>query len=130
MAKVHGKDTVFTLGSTELTGQLNSVDFPRTAAASDATTFGTGAEEFTPGLTNGTISLTGFFDTPTAATIAGMNGTTQTFEYGPAGDGTGAYKASGSCVVTGVTHNGSVRENVGLSITLQASGDVTDGTYT
>lgn len=129
MAKVHGKDTVFTLGATVLTGQLNSVDFPRSAAASDATTFGVGAEEFTPGLESGTITLTGFFDATTASTIAGMNGTIQTFEYGPAGDATGKPKSSGDCIVTGVNVNGSVRENVGLTITCTVTGPVVDGTF-
>lgn len=129
MAKVHGKSVVFELGATVLTGQLNSVDFSRTAGASDSTVFGVGAEEFVPGLENATITLSGFFDTTSAATIAGYNGTTQTFEFGPAGDGTGSYKASGSAVVTGVSVNGSVRENVGLTINLQVTGPITDGTY-
>ena len=129
MAKVHGKDSVFELGATVLTGQLNSVDFSRSAGASDATTFGVGAEEFTAGLENATISLTGFFDSTTSSAIAAMNGTIQTWEYGPAGDATGRPKASGSCVVTGVSVNGSVRENVGLTISLQVTGAITDGTY-
>ena len=63
------------------------------------------------------------------STIAGWLGSSQTFEYGPAGSGSGKVKVSGSALITGVELGSAVGEAVTANITLQVSGAVTDGTF-
>lgn len=129
MAFVHGKNQYVKLGTAVLTSQLNSVDFPQGAAASEITAFGNNATTFIPGLFDTSVSMSGWFDGATQAVLAGYNGTTVAFEYGPAGTGSGSYKMSGSCVITNVQVGGAVADAVSLSITAQVTGTVTNGTY-
>lgn len=139
---IHGKDTVFSLedsaGSTlrDLTSNLTQVQFPRSNDVHDNTTFGATGHTFIAGLTNGTITITGFWD-DTASTgtatvldsLLGLVGTTLGWEYGPEGGTTGDVKYSGECILANLDYTSPVADLVTFTAQLQISGAVTKGTY-
>ena len=129
MAFVHGKDSYFKIASTDLSTYLNNVTVSRTADTADTTAFGSSTRSFIAGLKDATISVSGMFDASVYSTVAGWLGTSQTFEYGPAGSTAGRVKVSGSAIVTGVELASSVGEVVAANLTLQVTGTVTDGTF-
>lgn len=129
MAFVHGKNQYVKIGTAVISGQLNSADFPQGAAATEVTSFGSEATQFIPGLKDTSISMSGYFDASTHAVLAGYNGTAVAFEYGPAGTAGGGVKIAGSCVITSVQVTGAVADAIGLSISAQVTGTVTNTTY-
>ena len=129
MAFVHGKNQYVKIGTAVISTQLNSADFPQGAAASEVTAFGVGATQYIPGLYDTSISMSGYFDGATHGVLAGYNGTTVAFEYGPAGTAGGNVKIAGTCDVTSVQVTGAVADAVALSISAQVTGTVTNGTY-
>ena len=129
MAFVHGKNQYVKIGTVVLTGQLNSADFPQGAAASEVTVFGSDATQYIGGLKDTSISMSGFFDGTTHAALAAYNGTAVSFEYGPAGTAGGNVKMSGSAIVTNIQVTGQVADAIGLSISAQVTGTVTNTTY-
>lgn len=142
MAATHGKDSVFSVedsaGSTlrDLSSNLTNVAFSRSNDTHDTTTFGSEGHTFIAGLTNGTITLTGWADT-TASTgtltvldsLVGLDAVTVGWEYGPLGSGSGAVKYSGECILASLDVSDPVADLVSFTCTLQISGDVTKGTY-
>ena len=129
MAFVHGKDSYFKVASTDLSAYLNSISVSRSADTAETTTFSSGTKTFIAGLKDATITLSGMFDATVYSTIAGWLGTSQTWEYGPAGSGSGKVKVSGSGIVTAVEMASAVGEAVTANISIQVSGAVTDGTF-
>ena len=129
MAFVHGKDSYFKVASTDLSAYLNSISVSRSADTAETTTFSSGTKTFIAGLKDATITPSGMFDATVYSTIAGWLGTSQTWEYGPAGSGSGKVKVSGSGIVTAVEMASAVGEAVTANITVQVSGAVTDGTF-
>lgn len=129
MPFVHGKDSYFKIASTDLSAYLNNVTVSRSADTADTTAFGSSTRSFVAGLKDATISVSGMFDATVYSTIAGWLGTSQTFEYGPAGSASGRVKVSGSGIITGVELGSAVGEVVTANITVQVSGAVTDGTF-
>ena len=129
MAFVHGKDSYFKVASTDLSAYLNSISVSRSADTAETTTFSSGTKTYIAGLKDATITLAGMFDATVYSTIAGWLGTSQTWEYGPAGSGSGKVKASGSGIITAVEMASAVGEAVTANITIQVSGAVSDGTF-
>lgn len=129
MPFVHGKDSYFKIASTDLSAYLNNVTVSRSADTADTTAFGSGTRTFIAGLKDATITVSGMFDSAVYSTIAGWLGTSQTWEYGPAGSTAGRVKVSGSGIITGVELGSAVGEVVTANITVQVSGAVTDGTF-
>lgn len=129
MAFVHGKDSYFKVASTDLSAYLNSISVSRSADTAETTTFSSGTKTFIAGLKDATITLSGMFDATVYSTIAGWLGTSQTWEYGPAGNANGRVKVSGSGIVTAVEMASAVGEAVTANISIQVSGAVTDGTF-
>lgn len=130
MSRVHGKDQYLKLGTTVVSGSMNSIDVDLGGSASDSTGMGATDEESIPGLGSGAISAGGFYDSTGAATLLAMENTIVTFEYGPEGNGSGKPKISGSCLVTSVKVGGAVRDTLGLSISATKTGPKTVGSYT
>jgi hypothetical protein len=139
---VHGKDSVFSVedsaGSTlrDLSSNLTNVAFSRANDTHDTTTFGSDGHTYIGGLTNGTITITGWADaTATTGTLTvldtllGLGSTTVGWEYGPLGNGAGAVKYTGECVLAAVDVSDPVADLVSFTCTLRFSGDVTKGTY-
>lgn len=139
---IHGKDAAFSLddsaGSTlrNIGPYLTSVGFSRENDTHDTTTLGDEAHEFITGLTNGTITLDGFWDKTASvgsATVLdpliGLDSVTLGFEYGPEGSTNGNVKYSGECILQSVDYTSPVADLVTFTATLQISGAVTVGTY-
>ena len=138
----HGKDSVFSIEDSaattlrDLSSQLTNVAFSRSNDNHDNTAFGSEGHTFQNGLTNGTITLTGWADT-TASTgtltvldsLVGLDSITVGWEYGPLGSVTGAVKYTGECVLTSLDVSDPVADLVSFTCQLQISGDVTKGTY-
>lgn len=142
MATIHGKDTAFSLEDSGaatlriLDPYLNSVAFARSNDNHDVTCYGAEGHVWTTGLTNGTITLGGFWDkTPLVGTATVLDGlmdldtVTLGFEYGPEGRTTGLVKYSGECVLASLDYSSPVADLVSFSATLQISGSVTKGTW-
>lgn len=129
MAFVHGKGSYFKVGSTDLSAYLNSISVSRTAETAETSAFGSTNKSYVAGLKDASITLAGMFDSSVYSTIMGWLGTSQTFEFGPAGSGSGAVKVSGSALVTSVEMASAVGAVVTLNLNLQVTGSVTDGTF-
>lgn len=120
----------------DLSTQLTNVAFSRSNDVHDDTAFGDEGHTFIAGLTNGTITLTGWAET-TASTgsltvldsLVGLDAITVGWEYGPLGNGTGAVKYSGECVLASLDVSDPVADLVSFTCQLQISGSVTKGTY-
>lgn len=141
MALTHGKDAYFAVedsaGSTlrNLSPYVSTVDFAQDVEAADVTVFGSEGRTWRPGLTAGTISVSGLWDdTADVGTqivlqsLAGVE-TSVGFEYGPEGNGAGAVKLSGECVMTQYTQNVDVGDMVRFTAQFNISGSVTVGTF-
>lgn len=138
MAFVHGKGTAFQLDGTagslvNIGPYTDSVDgLPGEVELADVTTFGNEGHKYIPGLENASVSLGGNFD-PTLHTTFGtttqMKAATRSFEYGPAGSGTGMPKLTGEAWIQNYTVNSSVSEKATWSATLQVDGVVGFSTY-
>lgn len=139
---IHGKDTAFSLedsaGTTlrVLDPYLNSVEFTRSNDTHDVTCFGAEGHVFVTGLTDGSISLEGFWDKTalvgTATVLDGLvdlDTPTLGFEYGPEGRTTGQVKYSGECILEDLQYSSSVSDVVNFSASLQITGTVTKGTW-
>lgn len=140
---LHGKATYFAVedsgGATlrNISPYLNSVDFNQSNDTHDNSTFGVTGHTYQVGLTDGTITLKGFWD-KTASTgsntvlqsLLGV-GTTATvgFEYGPEGNATGKLKKSGEAVLESYQESAPVADLVTFTATLKISGAVTQGTF-
>lgn len=137
MAFVHGKNAVFSLdnaGGTlqNLSAYADNVSgLPGSNGLSPVTVFGNGGEKSIPGLENITFSASGSFDPALIATLGSLRGAdaTATFEYGPAGSGTGMPKFSGECWLTEFAVDATVADKVTWSATFQVDGVVTVGAY-
>lgn len=133
MAFGPGKAGVFKLDNgagslVDISAYLTKVDEKFTQAAYDTTTLGSTAKSFIPGLTESDISFDGIWDPTVDAVIATDIGksTTTSFEYYPAGTGTGNVKYNGECVVTGYDGpKNDVNGNVTLSGNAKVTGAVT-----
>lgn len=142
MAVYHGKDTAFSLEDSAastlriLDDQLNSVEFSRQNDTHDTTVFTREGHTFVAGLTNGTITISGFWD-KTASTgsatvldsLMGLDNTTMLFEYGPEGRTSLQVKYSGECILASLDYSSPVADLVTFTATLQITGDVTKGTW-
>jgi hypothetical protein len=130
MAFIHGKNTHLTYGTVNLSPYLNSVDFPRGAATAETTVFGVNATQFVGGLVDTTITASGLFDSAVVSALGAYIGSTaQSFIYGPAGSATTNPKVTGSALLTQYQVTGGVADAVGLSLSWQVSGTVTDSFF-
>src|SRR5437868_2716837 len=132
---LHGKDTYFSLedsaGSTlrNLSPYVNSVEFSRSNDTHDNTTFGAEGHTFQTGLTNGTISIAGFWDKTAlvgSATVLDslldLDTPTLTFEYGPEGNTATNVKYTGECILQDFSYSSPVADLVSFTATLQITG--------
>lgn len=135
MANAHGKDSVITVATQNITPYVKTVDFNRSQDANDTTTKGAEGKTYRPGLTDGEIRLTGLWDdTATTGSYTVLQAlmdseTTTTFEWGPEGSTSGMIKYSGSCCLTQYDESSPVDDMVAFTATLKISGTVTVGTY-
>lgn len=133
MAFVHGKDTVVTLNSSDLSAFTNQVEFTQSADSHDVTTYGKDAHVFVGGLKNGTCTLSGVYDNTTSGPqdiIPPLIGTVVDLVFKPEGTGTGLPQLSAQVLVQDYTVTNPVADMVTWSCTLQLSDDVTSTNQT
>jgi hypothetical protein len=126
----HGKDAVFKVtdaGSTlrDISDVLNTASLSREVETAEVTTLGDDDKAYIPGLRDGTVSVEGMADVTTSGYIDGLLGTTTTFEFYPAGTGTGQVKYAGSCILTSVETGAELGGAVTMSGEFQITGGIT-----
>jgi hypothetical protein len=135
VAFVHGKDSVFTVNSKDLSAYLTQADLSNSVDMAETSTMGSEAKSYISGLSDNTISIAGFYDsTGTSGPDAVLNAlvgsdSSTTFEYGPEGGTSGKVKYSGSCFLTSYNVTAPIGDVVGFAADFQTTGAVTKGTY-
>jgi hypothetical protein len=110
--------------------------WPQTTQTLNVSAFGTAAQAFIPGLTDGdTISVSGPLDVALGTFLAGLKGaqsagsSTATVIWGPGGSVAGQLKIQAEAWVTQYNVTTSVTGRVEYSASLQVTGAVTNGTW-
>lgn len=132
----HGSDTDFRLDDsggvlTDISSACDNVSFPRVRDSHETTTFKKDSKTYLSGLKGATISVSGKYD-PTADAVleaAYDDGGEKSFQYGPAGEATGAKKYTGECICTSYEVQSPVGDVATFSAEFQVTGDVAVGTY-
>lgn len=129
MAFIHGKDAFVSVGGTDLSDYTNSVEFNSEADSHDVTTFGQSAHIFQSGLTNGSASLAGVYDstssgTPATVLTSLVGSAASSMTYRPEGTGSGKPEKTVSVVVTAYNESVPVADMITWSAELQFSGAV------
>lgn len=121
---------------TDISSHTDTADLDQKLAALDATVFGNNAKAFVPGLSDGSVSIGGTWDSTVDATIQGAqqalisgSQTSISWQYAPQGTATGNVKYSGNCIITDYKSSGSVAAIVKWTATLQVTGPITRGTF-
>ncbi len=139
---IHGKDSYFSLEDSgaatlrNLSPYINTLTWSRSQDNHDTSCYGNEGRTFVSGLTNGTISLGGFWDKTalvgSATVLDGLidlDTLTLGFEYGPEGNTATQVKYSGECILTSFEYSAPVGDLVSFTASLQISGVVTKGTF-
>lgn len=134
MAFVHGKDSVIHVDGDELTTFVTDVAFNRSADVAETSTMGQGSKTYLAGMKDGTISLTGRFDStastgPDAVLEPLLGGAAVEIEYGPEGDANGKVKVTADAILTAYNRTSPIGDIVAFTAELQVSGEVTEGTW-
>lgn len=136
----HGKDTAIKVSnaagaSQDISTYCTNIDWSPEQDVHDDTTYGNTGHTYKGGLTNGTFTISGFWD-KTATTgpdqiFPGRLGdpTPRAFEYGPEGSASGKIKKSGLYVLQSYSVSSPVADLVTFQAVCQISGAVTQGTY-
>lgn len=130
MAFQHGKATVVTVDSNDLSEYTNTSEFSPSTDSHDVTTYGKDGHVFEGGLTSGTFTMSGIYDT-TASTgpravlqpLKGPNAKV-TVTRQPEGAGTGMPQDSFSGLLTAYSETNPVADMVAWSAEFQISGTV------
>ena len=140
MAFVHGKGGVFKIDNAAgtlqtLTSYVDQWSINQTVDTAETTTMGSEVKTFLSGQSDGTITVSGLYDS-TASTgpdviLAGLIGleASSTFELGPEGGTTGKIKYSGECFLTGYEITAAKGDAVKFTADFQATGAITKGTF-
>lgn len=128
MAFVHGKDTVVTLNSTDLSAFTNNTAYGRKADSHDVTCYGKDAHVYLGGLTDGEITISGIYDNAMTGphdVINPLLGTNVTFTIQPEGAGSGLPEHSVNVLVVSYDETLPVADMISWSAKLMASDTVT-----
>ncbi len=131
MAFTHGTNATLTINSVVLAGFFNDLSFERTVDTAETTVFGNAAKNYIPGLTDATLSVSGFYDkTATTGVVYALEailsgGVAVTAVVRPAGASTGNYAYTVSVILTGYTLASTVGDAVTVSADFQCTGAVT-----
>lgn len=144
MAFGHGKNGVFKLNDSagtkrNITSSVTQVTFTQDGDTAEVSTLGSSAKSYIAGLTNATLSVSGYFDPAAAASdpaasgshtvLSGLPGVVTAFELAPQGTATSSPKITGSAIMTKYNPTVDLGGAVGFSADFQVSGAVTYGTY-
>jgi len=133
MAFVHGKDadleiqnaaSVYTL----MSAYIASTGLSRSVDTADVTNLASAAKEYIPGLADGTLKLSGYFDSAADTVLTGIQGMVRGFYYYPEGKASGKPRKAGNCILTTLDSEAGVDGAVSLDAEFQVTGAITDGT--
>lgn len=131
MSFSHGSKAVVKIGDSanalqDITAYCNDADLPRNIDTAETTTFGKTAKTYIPGLSDATISLSGPWDPAMDAILSGIVGLAdRTFQYYPAGLGTGNVELAGVAILTKYDVHSPINGEVTFSADLQVDGAIT-----
>jgi len=129
MATFTGKAGVVQTGSNAL-AEVRSYSITQTGDTTESTAMGDSAKTFEATLTEFSGSVDVFFDdTDTSGQVSLTIGSSFTLNLAPEGTGSGAYKLSGTAIVTDITRTAAHDGLVEMSIAFQGTGALTIGTY-
>jgi len=129
MAVFTGKAGVVQTGSNAL-AEVRSYSITQTGETTESTSMGDSAKTFEATLTEFSGSVDVFFDdTDSSGQVSLTIGSSFTLNLAPEGTGSGAYKLSGSAIVTDITRTAAHDGLVEMSIAFQGTGALTIGTY-
>jgi hypothetical protein len=140
MAFTHGKNGVFKIDNaagtlSTLTAYVDSVDFSNSVDVAESTTMGAEAKTYLSGQSDGTLSISGKYDS-TASTgpdvvLNGLVGleTSSTFEVGPEGSTAGKIRYTGECFLTGYSIGIPVGDVVTFTADFQITGAITKNAF-
>lgn len=123
-------DAIFTLDSADITDFVDTLTFTESADSLDITTFGNNGHRKRGGLTDGSITIGGVYDTTSAGPhddIEPLIGTVVTFDWRPEGTGSGLPTVTGSVLVQNYVETSAVADIVRWTASLEIDGDVTAG---
>lgn len=124
-----GADAVFLLNAATLTDFIDTVTITESADKLDITTFGNDGHRKRGGLTDGTITIGGVYDTTTNGphdVIKPLLGTVVTFAWRPEGTGAGLPTVTGSVLVQNYVESSPVADIVRWTAMLEIDGNVMD----
>ncbi len=129
MAFVHGKDSVIFLNESNISQYLNNVDFTRTADVAETTAFGNDDKNYIAGDKDGTVSLTGMFDSTADGIIQPLLGSSTDTSICIGADGITDGKSIffGTGPVTGYGQSSPVGDVVATSIDIQSNAGLFNG---
>lgn len=133
----HGKDSYFALDNTagsmtDISAYCDASDLAQEIEMADVTALGDEGHKNIPGLENSTANVSGHWDSTQADIIGSTTqrkAGTRTFEYGPAGSGSGAIKYTGEVWISSYSDSSPVGDKVSWSATLMVDGTVTKSTF-
>ena len=129
MAVFTGKAGVVQTGSNAL-AEVRSYSITQSGETTESTAMGDSAKTFESTLTEFSGSVDVFFDdTDSSGQVSLTIGSSFTLNLAPEGTGSGAYKLSGSAIVTDITRTAAHDGLVEMSIAFQGTGALTIGTY-
>jgi predicted secreted protein len=129
MATLTGKAGVVQTGSNAI-AEVRSYSITQTGDTTESTSMGDSAKTFEATLTEFSGSVDVFFDdTDTSGQVSLTIGSSFTMNLAPEGTASGAYKLSGTAIVTDVTRSASHDGLVEMSIAFQGTGALAIGTY-
>jgi len=129
MATFTGKAGVVQTGSNAL-AEVRSYSITQTGDTTESTAMGDSAKTFEATLTEFSGSVDVFFDdTDTSGQVSLTIGSSFTLNLAPEGTASGAYKLSGTAIVTDITRTAAHDGLVEMTIAFQGTGALTIGTY-
>lgn len=132
MAKVHGKNTVITVATNDISPYCKTSSLERGAAVHDVTGYGVDDEAYSGGLRNGKFTISGVYDT--TATVGPRNalmalvGTSCAIVRKPEGTGTGKPNEAFSAILEKYTETSPHDDMVTWSADFTVSGAITNTT--
>lgn len=136
MTFVHGKNTSITLDANDLSAFVTTSQFERTQDSHDVTTYGQTGHVYKGGLTDGTATMSGIYDSSTSAGPRAkiepliVTGSTYALVRRPEGAGTGKPQTTAQVLPLKYVETSPVADMVTWSLDMQVSGAVTTGTQT
>jgi|TARA_X000001382_G_scaffold116831_2_gene96162 predicted secreted protein len=129
MATLTGKAGVVQTGSNAI-AEVRSYSITQTGDTTESTSMGDSAKTFEATLTEFSGSVDVFFDdTDTSGQVSLTIGSSFTMNLAPEGTASGAYKLSGTAIVTDVTRTAAHDGLVEMTIAFQGTGALAIGTY-